>query len=278
MPGARSFRATAQPIPNAVWTDIVASGTRYDDEAMWAAGNPSRLTTTASGLHIVTANLSTAANATGARLYRLLSSAARYEAICGQAPEAGIECSASLASLVNAAAGDYFTAGIFQNSGAALNTATAGAPYAADLSITRLVAGTIGIRRESSVAQSIPNGVTTVLTFDTSAFDIGIGGVSADRLVAPVDGTYIIFAGAYMPAASGSVSAQYLSILLDGAVLGLSLPGTSTGSITGWSACATWPLVAGGYVQAAITQFSGAARLTDVAVLRPYLAMARIGP
>ena len=278
MPGARSFRTSVQSIPHAVWTDIVASGTRHNDEAMWAAGNPARLTATAAGLHIVTANLSTAANATGARLFRVVSNAGRYEALCGHAPEAAVECSASLAALVNAAPGDFYAGGIYQGSGAALNTATAGAPYAADLCLTRLAAGTIGIRRESAAAQSIPHGVTTVLTHDTTAFDVGVGGISADRLVAPVDGTYVIFAGAHLPAASGSVSAQYLSVLANGVVLGLSAPGTSAASITGWSACATWPLVAGDYVQAAITQFSGLARLTDTANLRPYLAMARIGP
>ena len=276
MPGARAFRSTVQSIPNGAWTDLVYSGTRWNDEAMWAAGSPSRLTATAAGLHIVTASLALADSGVGARLFRILSNAARWEALAGHAPGGSVETSAGLATLVNAAIGDYFTAGLYQSSGGALNTGVAGAPYSAELTLARLASG-VGARRESSVAQSIPAGVWTTLAYNTTAFAVGMA-ASGNALVAPSDGTYAIFAGAYLPAASGAVAAQDMAILIDGGYYGLSGPGTSTTSVAGWSVSTTFLLVAGQSVTAAIYQATGAARLTDVAFLRPYLAMARIGP
>ena len=276
MPGARSFRSTVQSIPNGAWTDLVYSGTRWNDEAMWAAGSPSRLTATAAGLHIVTASLAVADSGVGARLFRILSNAGRWEALAGHAPGGTVETSEGLATLVNAAVGDYFTAGIYQNSGAALNTGLAGAPYAGDLTLARLASG-VGARRESAAAQSIPNAAWTTVTYDTTAFAVGMA-ASGNALVVPSDGTYAIFAGAYLPAAAGVVSIQKMAIVIDGGTYGVSDPGTSTGSIQGWSVSTTFPLVAGQSVAVAVYQSSGAARLTDVAALRPYLAMARIGP
>ena len=277
MPGARAMRSTVQSIPNAAWTDLVYSGTRWNDEAMWAAGNPSRLTTAAAGLHIVTANLSFANNAVGGRFFRVLSNGARTEAMVAHAPGGGVETEASVSTLVNSAVGDYYVAGVWQNSGAALNTASAGQPYAADLAITRLASGLLAAKRESAAAQSIPAGVWTALTCDTTAFAVGMA-ASGNSLVAPSDGTYAIFAGAYLAAAAGIVAAQDMAILIDGQYFALSAPGTSAGSWTAWSLVATVPMVAGQTVTAAIYQATGAARLTDVASLRPYLAMARIGP
>ncbi len=280
MPGARSYRTTTQALPNGAWTTIIATAARWNDEAMWAAATPSRVTATASGLHIVTANITASTNGTGARLLRIQrNAAAPYQAMSADAPGADIELNFSASALVNAASGDYFEGAIYHNAGVALATGSAGSPTSADLTITRLPSGLLAAKRESSVAQSIPNGVATALTFDTTVFDSAPTSVSGtNALVAPADGTYAIFAGAYMPAAAGVVCYQLLAIQVAGVDVAQSIPGTSAASYQAWSLATTWPMIAGTVVQALVYQASGAARLLDVAELRPYLAMVRIGP
>jgi len=249
---------------------------------MWAAANPARLTTTASGLHVVGADVGFAPNGTGGRWARVRQGTdVRYMAMCAQAPEAGTECSLTPSTLVNVTAGDYYAAELYQTSGAALNTATAGAPFAADLHLTSLGAQATGARAEAAVAQSIPNAAWTQVALDAALFDTGspaMVDLAGDKLVAPSDGTYALWAGAYLAAAAGVVAPLNLAIRFDGLTYGQSAPGTSAGSWTAWSVTTTFVLRAGQEVTAWIYQGSGAARLLDVAELRPYLAMARIGP
>jgi len=279
MASARSYRSTVQSIPNATWTDIVASGTRWNDGPMWAAANPSRLTTTASGLHVVGANVGFAGNGTGGRWCRIQANgAALWVAGSAHAPDAVGETILSPVTLVNATAGDYYTAGLHQNSGAAIDTAGAGAPFASDLHLTRLDPSVVGCRAEAAVAQSIPHNVWTQVTLDTTMFDTGSPVMrSGSTLVAPSDGAYCLWAGAYLPSAAGIVATYYHSISVNGQGWAFSAPGSSTASATAWSTSATVALHAGDVVTAWIFQNSGAARLLDIAELRPFLAMARIG-
>ena len=280
MASARAYRATVQSIPASTWTDIVASGTRWNDGPMWAGANPSRLTTTASGLHVVGANVGFVGNGTGGRWCRIQANGAALLWVAGSAhaPDAVGDTNLSPVALVNATAGDYYTAGLYQTSGAALNTAAAGAPYAADLHLTRLDPSVVGCRAEAAVAQSIPHNVWTQVTLDTTMFDTGTPAMrSGSTLVAPSDGAYCLWAGAYLQSAAGIAAIYYHALLVNGLTWAISGPGSSTGSFTAWSTSATVALHAGDVVTASILQTSGAARLLDIAELRPFLAMARIG-
>jgi len=279
MASARSYRSTVQSIPNATWTNIVASGTRWNDGPMWAAANPSRLTTTASGLHVVGANVGFAGNGTGGRWCRIQANgAALWVAGSAHAPDTAGEANLSPSTLVNATAGDYYTAGLYQNSGAALDTATAGTPFAADLHLTRLDPSVVGCRAESTVGSSIPNNVWTQVTLNMTMFDTGSPVMrSGSTLVAPSDGAYCIWAGAYLQSAAGIVATYYHALRVNGQAWATSGPGSSAASYTAWSTSVTVALSAGDVVTAWILQTSGAARLLDIGEHRPYLAMARIG-
>jgi len=279
MASARSYRATVQSIPNSVWTDLSASAARWDDGPMWSAANPTRLTTTASGLHIVGANVGFVA-ATGGRWARIMRGGdTRNVAMTAQAAGAGLVCAMSPSTLVDATAGDYYVAALYQNSGAALNTDSVVDHAATDFHLTTLPAGAVGARRESAAAQSIPNATWTLLTLDTTVFDTSTPAMaSGSTLVAPADGHYAMWAGAYIPAAAGIAGAYWLLIQAGGLNVALSGPGSSIGSATAISTTATRYLTAGQVLTAYFYQASGAPRLLDTTELRPYLAAARIGP
>jgi len=275
MPGARtSALLIPQLIPSAIWTDIIATAVRYDAIGAWAAGAPSRLTVAQAGLHVVAADLTLASNAGGVRLARILSNNTRYEATAGQAPPAAPgETSWAMSTLVNPAIADWYTTGIYQTAGVALNTGGA-AEYGTDFSLARLPAGSVGARREQTVGQAIPAGVWTTLTWGPTVFDTG-GMVSGTGLIAPNDGTYVMWAGATV--ATSAANLQGLAIVVDGGSgAAYSMPAQSASSAPAWSVTHVQPLLAGqlAYVQA----YQAAARTLDVASLRPYLAMARVGP
>lgn len=67
MPGARAYRATDQSVADSTITIISFSAVRFDNDSLWSAGSPTRLTCTEDGIYSITANAQWQNNATGFR-------------------------------------------------------------------------------------------------------------------------------------------------------------------------------------------------------------------
>ena len=121
---ARVSRAAVQSINDTTWTSISFDTENEDNDTIWAAGAPTRLTVVHPGFYLVTATAAFAYSAFGAeRALRVLLNGG----IAGGAPfyANGTTAPQATVSLLRyLAAGDYLEAQVYQNSGGALNTAT----------------------------------------------------------------------------------------------------------------------------------------------------------
>lgn len=116
----------AQSISNAAWNTQLFD-TDQDDALGFhdTAANTSRLTVPAgrAGLYLLAANVQFATNATGARFVRLLLNGTNQVAIFNSPAVGGFATRALVVALRRLVAGDYLEVQVYQDSGAALDTA-----------------------------------------------------------------------------------------------------------------------------------------------------------
>jgi hypothetical protein len=142
---ARVYRGATQSIADSTWTAISFTAERWDTgtnstypNGFWVNTAATRLTATVSGNYIFTGHISFAADATGIRAVAIRLNGATY-IVVDQRPSAGAAANTaiSIATSYYLAAGDYAELMVYQNSGGALNVATA-ANYSPEFTITRV--------------------------------------------------------------------------------------------------------------------------------------------
>jgi len=121
-PHARVRRSTTQSIPNAAATAMTFDTQDTNVGALWAAGNPTRLTAPRTGFYAIGVYASWAANATGVRTIQLRSNGSVDNATDGRLNFGGTYgINQTMATMMQLNANDYMEMMMFQDSGAALN-------------------------------------------------------------------------------------------------------------------------------------------------------------
>lgn len=127
----RAFQTVATPIPNTVWTPLSFGNTRWNEDGLWVAGAPTRLTCVVAGLHIATGTVGLSAGGTvNACAIRL--NGAPFISDDGLTNVQGETC-----AMWRLAVGDWLELCAYQNSGAA-QTATLAGNYAGEFSVCRV--------------------------------------------------------------------------------------------------------------------------------------------
>lgn len=126
-PGARIYRNAAQSIPNDTFTTLAFNSERYDtDDFHDTAVNNSRLTIPVSGRYLIAATLMFDASAVGYRQAGVfINGSLIISLVTLPATGGGIQTNLNVVGIGNLAAGEYAEIGVRQNSGAALNVASA---------------------------------------------------------------------------------------------------------------------------------------------------------
>ena len=108
-------------VANGADTVITWSSSVYDNDTMFAAGTPNRLTIKTAGIYVVTATLTWAANSTNERISWIQKNndaSVRWGNRRGGAWTGQTEY--SIAAQITCAVNDYIQIGVYQNSGGAL--------------------------------------------------------------------------------------------------------------------------------------------------------------
>lgn len=127
----RVFQTVATPIPTGVWTPLRFGAARFNDEATWVVGAPTRLTCVVAGVHIATGTVGlSAGGAVNACAIRI--NGASFISDDGLTNLQGETC-----AMWKLAVGDYCELCAYQNSGAAA-TATIVGNYAGEFSVARV--------------------------------------------------------------------------------------------------------------------------------------------
>ena len=122
--GAKVTRTAVQSIPNNAETDISWTSETFDSEAFHDnSTNPQRLTipTGKGGIYVVAFVGRFATNGTGYRYQYIKKNGTTYEAISYYNPVSADNSGIPVSAILSLAAGDYITAGVFQNSTVALD-------------------------------------------------------------------------------------------------------------------------------------------------------------
>jgi hypothetical protein len=137
-PKARVTRSSTQSISNNTVTAVSFNSEQDDNDGIYSAGSPTRLTAARAGKYSVTGAIEWAANATGTRFLALRVNGTTYIAMARQMTvTGGATTEMHIARDWDFAASDYVEMIVFQDSGGALNIgATAG--YTPELSICKI--------------------------------------------------------------------------------------------------------------------------------------------
>lgn len=120
--GARVRHNANQAIPHNVWTILAFNQERYDTDTIHDnVVNNSRLTCKTPGVYVITFVFSWVANATGWRLAYFYLNASTYIAIVAWDAVATDQTRMSMTTIYKLALNDFVEAGVYQNSGGALN-------------------------------------------------------------------------------------------------------------------------------------------------------------
>lgn len=127
-PSCRVYNNAAISIPNAADTALTFNTERFDNDTMHSTvSNTGRITTTTAGRYLVVANDEFVANATGVRWAMIQHSAGVYVASDRVTVVSAVSVAVLLtATIYSAAAADYFTNWVTQNSGGNLNVNSSG--------------------------------------------------------------------------------------------------------------------------------------------------------
>lgn len=125
-PAVRVYRSTTQSIPNGAFTKISFDTVRYDQgpSPHWASGSPTRLTCQIPGIYQVYASIQFAPSTAGSQKMPLIY--VNGTIISGvlnvaQILNASISPDTQVTSQIRLNAGDYVEAGVYQDTGSALN-------------------------------------------------------------------------------------------------------------------------------------------------------------
>lgn len=140
---AQVYHSAAVSLSTGVNTTLSFDTEEHDAFAMHAGGSPSRLTVPVgmTGVFLVMASVSYAANATGIRGARLVKNGVTDLTIAflPAVSSSGLGPTVVVSWLGTLTAGDYVEVQAFQDSGGALNTGSAGRVTANQFSITRVI-------------------------------------------------------------------------------------------------------------------------------------------
>ena len=116
-------RTTSFTVANAADTVVSWSSANYDNNSMFSAGTPNRITVNIAGIYIVTATFAWPSNSTGERIGWIQlngSNSVRWGNRRGGAWSSG-PTEFSITAQINCVAGDYIQAGVYQSSGGNLD-------------------------------------------------------------------------------------------------------------------------------------------------------------
>lgn len=122
-PRVDAYHSTDQSIANASDTFLAFDSERYDTDTMHSTvTNNSRVTVNTAGLYVVSAGVEFASNSTGSRQIVLVVNGSQSIAVTNTPSGATLGVvRLNVATTWVAAAGDYFQAQVYQDSGGALN-------------------------------------------------------------------------------------------------------------------------------------------------------------
>jgi hypothetical protein len=116
-------RTTSFTVANAADTVVSWSSANYDNNSMFSAGTPNRITVNTAGIYLVTATFAWPSNSTGERIGWIQlngTNATRWGNRRGGAWSSG-PTEFSITAQINCVTGDYIQAGVYQSSGGNLD-------------------------------------------------------------------------------------------------------------------------------------------------------------
>jgi hypothetical protein len=116
-------RTTSFTVANGADTVVSWSSANYDNNSMFSAGTPNRITVNTAGIYLVTATFAWPSNSTGERIGWIQlngTNATRWGNRRGGAWSSG-PTEFSITAQINCVAGDYIQAGVYQSSGGNLD-------------------------------------------------------------------------------------------------------------------------------------------------------------
>ncbi len=141
-PAARVTNTAAQSIPDTTDTFLIWDNVRYDSDALFNGGDPTKLTAPVSGVYAVTAQVIWAPDTAGQRQVELLvnNDANPFALTVGSPSGTGVQLSQTATTQLLLQQGDFVTVRVRQTSGSPLNVTKTGAA-SPEFSMTWLAPG-----------------------------------------------------------------------------------------------------------------------------------------
>lgn len=260
------YKSTTQSIPNATDTKVAFNAIVFDDVGGWDSVNNRYIVRTA-GKYAVKTLLSYTGNAAGIRDLQIKINGATRVRVQRLTNGPGYNTGVLGSRNFDLVAGDYIEVFTYQDSGGALNL-EAGTQWTY-LSVEKINGPTaiaasefVGARYSTSAGQAVPNGVVTVVNYDTKIWDTHNSvttGPGVWKFTAPVAGTYMISAVATLTTLTNALTTYYAQLNITGDTSKVKRIDVAS-SYLGLDLQGAFKLKAGDTIQYTIYQANGATR------------------